>query len=353
MAWTASTSSMCTTSSRAPTARREASEARWRELIDGGGWRALDELRARGRRRGDRRSASTSAQPCERLLALARSRPLPARRPLHPAGAGAAGDGLLPACERRGVGVVDRRPVQLRRPGAGAGRRPYDYAAAPRASAGAGRAAARRVCARFGVAAAGRRAAVRRRRIRRWSASSPAGRRRGEVAANAALLDAPIPAGALGGAEGRGADRSGRADAGDEAARMLKGIDPLLGPELLATLRAMGHGDEIVIVDANFPAAANARRLIRAEGVGADADGRGDPLGPAAGAVRAGRRLPHGGRRRAGRAAAGDRRVRARCCAAVGYDGPIERAGALRLLRARPARPTPSSPPASGATGAT
>jgi L-fucose mutarotase len=50
---------------------------------------------------------------------------------------------------------------------------------------------------------------------------------------------------------------------------MLKGIDPLLGPDLLATLRAMGHADEIAIVDANFPAAANARRLIRAEGVDA------------------------------------------------------------------------------------
>lgn len=50
---------------------------------------------------------------------------------------------------------------------------------------------------------------------------------------------------------------------------MLKGVDPILGPELLATLRAMGHADEIVICDANFPAAANARRLIRAEGVGA------------------------------------------------------------------------------------
>ena len=48
---------------------------------------------------------------------------------------------------------------------------------------------------------------------------------------------------------------------------MLKGIDPILGPELLATLRAMGHADEIAIVDANCPAAANARRLIRAEGV--------------------------------------------------------------------------------------
>jgi L-fucose mutarotase len=48
---------------------------------------------------------------------------------------------------------------------------------------------------------------------------------------------------------------------------VLKGIDPLLGPELLAMLRAMGHGDEIVIADANFPAAANARRLVRLEGV--------------------------------------------------------------------------------------
>ena len=48
---------------------------------------------------------------------------------------------------------------------------------------------------------------------------------------------------------------------------MLKGIDPLLGPELLAVLRAMGHGDEIVIADANFPADANAQRLIRLDGV--------------------------------------------------------------------------------------
>ena len=50
---------------------------------------------------------------------------------------------------------------------------------------------------------------------------------------------------------------------------MLKGIDPLLGPELLAILSAMGHGDEIVVADANFPAAANARRLVRADGVDA------------------------------------------------------------------------------------
>lgn len=52
---------------------------------------------------------------------------------------------------------------------------------------------------------------------------------------------------------------------------MLKGLDPLLGPELLSILRAMGHGDDIAIVDANFPAAANARRLVRADGVSATA----------------------------------------------------------------------------------
>jgi L-fucose mutarotase len=48
---------------------------------------------------------------------------------------------------------------------------------------------------------------------------------------------------------------------------MLIGIDPLLGPELLAHLRAMGHGDELIIADANFPAASVARRLVRADGV--------------------------------------------------------------------------------------
>ncbi len=52
---------------------------------------------------------------------------------------------------------------------------------------------------------------------------------------------------------------------------MLKGIDPIIGPELLAILRAMGHGDEIAVVDANFPATANARRLVRADGVDAPA----------------------------------------------------------------------------------
>ncbi len=47
---------------------------------------------------------------------------------------------------------------------------------------------------------------------------------------------------------------------------MLKNIDPLLGPELLRVLRAMGHGDEIAVVDANYPAEEHAKRLIRMDG---------------------------------------------------------------------------------------
>lgn len=47
---------------------------------------------------------------------------------------------------------------------------------------------------------------------------------------------------------------------------MLIGIPALLGPELLATLRAMGHGDEIALVDGNYPAQEQAHRLIRADG---------------------------------------------------------------------------------------
>jgi L-fucose mutarotase len=47
---------------------------------------------------------------------------------------------------------------------------------------------------------------------------------------------------------------------------MLIGIPAILGPELLATLRAMGHTDEIALVDGNYPALEHARRLIRADG---------------------------------------------------------------------------------------
>lgn len=52
---------------------------------------------------------------------------------------------------------------------------------------------------------------------------------------------------------------------------MLKGISPLISPDLLHLLASMGHGDEIVLADANFPAATYARRLVRLPGVSAPA----------------------------------------------------------------------------------
>ena len=48
---------------------------------------------------------------------------------------------------------------------------------------------------------------------------------------------------------------------------MLKGIPKNLSPELVKILMEMGHGDEIVIADGNFPAASCAQRLIRADGM--------------------------------------------------------------------------------------
>jgi L-fucose mutarotase len=47
---------------------------------------------------------------------------------------------------------------------------------------------------------------------------------------------------------------------------MLLGLDPLLGPDLLHALAAMGHGDRIVLVDANYPAT-RGRRLIHLPGL--------------------------------------------------------------------------------------
>ncbi len=51
---------------------------------------------------------------------------------------------------------------------------------------------------------------------------------------------------------------------------MLKGISHVVSPELLKTLAEMGHGDEIVISDAHFPAHTFNERVMRADGVGAD-----------------------------------------------------------------------------------
>jgi L-fucose mutarotase len=54
--------------------------------------------------------------------------------------------------------------------------------------------------------------------------------------------------------------------------KMLKGLNPLLTPDVLYALCAMGHGDEVVIVDAHYPADVAARssvygKLLRMDGV--------------------------------------------------------------------------------------
>ena len=48
---------------------------------------------------------------------------------------------------------------------------------------------------------------------------------------------------------------------------MLKNIPKIVSPELLKTLAEMGHGDEIVIADGNFPAETFGKRVIRADGI--------------------------------------------------------------------------------------
>jgi L-fucose mutarotase len=48
---------------------------------------------------------------------------------------------------------------------------------------------------------------------------------------------------------------------------MLKNLTSLHTPELLHTLASMGHGDDIVVVDAHFPAVSMAQRLVRLDGV--------------------------------------------------------------------------------------
>ncbi|KQX62661.1 MULTISPECIES: RbsD/FucU family protein [unclassified Paenibacillus] len=52
---------------------------------------------------------------------------------------------------------------------------------------------------------------------------------------------------------------------------MLKGIPSLISPEMLKILMEMGHGDELVLGDGNFPAASCAKRLVRADGHGISA----------------------------------------------------------------------------------
>ena len=49
---------------------------------------------------------------------------------------------------------------------------------------------------------------------------------------------------------------------------MLLNIPKIISPELLKVLCEMGHGDEIVIADANYPAETNGKRVVRADGLG-------------------------------------------------------------------------------------
>jgi len=48
---------------------------------------------------------------------------------------------------------------------------------------------------------------------------------------------------------------------------MLKGISPLISPELLAIMASMGHGDEIILADAHFPGDTYNDYVIRADGL--------------------------------------------------------------------------------------
>lgn len=48
---------------------------------------------------------------------------------------------------------------------------------------------------------------------------------------------------------------------------MLKHISPCISPDLLKVLMEMGHGDEIVLADGNFPVASHTSRCIRADGL--------------------------------------------------------------------------------------
>jgi D-threo-aldose 1-dehydrogenase len=165
----------------------EAYEARWRELTDGGGWRALAELRSAGAVSAIGLGVN-STEACERVLAeldpdlflLAGRYTLLEQAPLH---------GLLPACQRRGVGVVVGGPfnsgVLVRKGGF------FNYAAAPpEVVARVERLEA--VCASFGVELPA--AALQFPAAHPMVVSViPGAQTPAEVAANAAMMETAIP----------------------------------------------------------------------------------------------------------------------------------------------------------------
>ncbi|HZZ87814.1 MAG TPA: aldo/keto reductase [Caulobacteraceae bacterium] len=167
----------------------EAYEGRWRELTAGGGWRALEGLRASGAVAAIGLGVN-EAVACERMLGevdpdiflLAGRYTLLEQAPLH---------GLLPACEQRGVGVVAGGPFNsgvLARPDG-----TFNYAAAP-ADVLARVARLRALCARFDTLLPAAALA--------FVAAHPAvisvipgGQTPQEVTANAAMMARDIPAG--------------------------------------------------------------------------------------------------------------------------------------------------------------
>lgn len=54
---------------------------------------------------------------------------------------------------------------------------------------------------------------------------------------------------------------------GQTTVAMLKGISPLISPDLLDVLARMGHGDELVLADAHFPGESIGKRVVRADGL--------------------------------------------------------------------------------------
>jgi len=64
-------------------------------------------------------------------------------------------------------------------------------------------------------------------------------------------------------------EHASECSSGAGGSHVLKNLSPLLNADLLHALASMGHGDELAIVDAHFPAASMARRLVRVDGVSA------------------------------------------------------------------------------------
>jgi D-threo-aldose 1-dehydrogenase len=165
---------------------REASEARIRELMDTGGWRALDELRADGTVMAIGAGVN-EWEPCARLLELADPDlfllagryTLLEQAPL---------DTLFPECKRRGVGIVAGGPYNS---GILAGGTTWNYAAAP-ADVVARARAIDAECRASGVALPA--AALQFILAHPLVVSViPGGQTEAETKQNAALVNAPIP----------------------------------------------------------------------------------------------------------------------------------------------------------------